>query len=69
MFHGTLIHSLTLTKLEYIKEGLIGVDEAGVIAFVEKDVEEGDVGGMLEGAGWGGVEVVRLKRGEFLIPG
>lgn len=69
MFHGTLIHSLTLTKLEYIESGLLGVDEAGVIRFVEKGVEKGEVGGKLGAAGWEGAEVVYLKRGEFLIPG
>ena len=69
VFYGTLIHSLTLTKLEFIRNGLLGVDEAGVIAFLEKDVEAGQVGGMLAAAGWDGVQVTVLNRGEFLIPG
>ncbi|CAG8567485.1 11014_t:CDS:2 [Acaulospora colombiana] len=38
IFHGTLIHSLSLTELEIIKDALVGVDEFGKIAFVEKEV-------------------------------
>lgn len=70
VFHGTLIHSRSLTEIEYLTDALLGVNEAGVIAFLDKDVrEEKQVASKLEERGWKGVQVITLKRGEFLIPG
>lgn len=68
-FHGALIHSVSLTELEVLPTGLLGVDEAGVIAFLDKAVPASDVQSTLEKHGWEGVELVSLKRGEFLCPG
>lgn len=69
MFHGTLVHSRSLTEIEYLTDALLGVDEAGLIAFVERDVSKEDVSKRLKEHGWEAVEVVNLKRGEFLCPG
>ncbi|GAA6050795.1 hypothetical protein JCM3770_001650 [Rhodotorula araucariae] len=70
-FHGTLVHALSLTETEYTHDALLGVDEAGVIAFVDKDVRADQVEARLRERGWGDneVQVVSLKRGEFLMPG
>ncbi|GAA5843150.1 hypothetical protein JCM11251_003945 [Rhodosporidiobolus azoricus] len=71
VFHGTLIHSRSLTEIEYIQNALIAVDEAGTIAFVEREVPADQVAGRLKDLCWNGaeVEVVRMQKGEFLIPG
>ncbi|CAG8534352.1 28457_t:CDS:2, partial [Racocetra persica] len=37
-FYGTLIHSLSLTELEFIHNALLGVDNRGKIAFLERNV-------------------------------
>ncbi|GAA5835886.1 hypothetical protein JCM9279_002131 [Rhodotorula babjevae] len=68
-FHGTLVHALSLTDTEYLHDALIGVDEAGVIAFVDKSVSAAEVEDRLDERGWGQAQVVRLVKGEFLMPG
>ncbi|BGP14651.1 hypothetical protein JCM10213_001639 [Rhodosporidiobolus nylandii] len=71
VFHGTCIHSRSLTETECLQDALLGVDQAGTIAFVEKEVPAGEVEQRLEQLGWAGadVQLVRLKKGDFLIPG
>ena len=68
-FHGTLVHALSLTDTEYLHNALIGVDEAGVIAFVDKSVSADEVELRLNERGWEQAHVVRLAKGEFLMPG
>lgn len=47
IYYGTLVHSLSLTELEIVKNGVLVVDnEKGVIVQVEKDVN--DLDGYLE---------------------
>ncbi|BGP46792.1 hypothetical protein JCM10450v2_002640 [Rhodotorula kratochvilovae] len=71
VFHGTLVHALSLTETEYLQDALLGVDEAGVIAFVDKDVPADQVDTRLRERAWADndAQVVRLKQGEFLMPG
>ncbi|GAA5881398.1 hypothetical protein JCM16303_000162 [Sporobolomyces ruberrimus] len=73
VLHGTAIHSKSLTEIEYLRNTLIGVDENGVIAFLERDVEAGKIEEIVVKHGWSlddsETERVSLKRGEFLIPG
>ncbi|GAA5847273.1 hypothetical protein JCM5353_002666 [Sporobolomyces roseus] len=73
IFHGTAIHSKNLTEIEYLHNTLIGVDETGLIAFVEENIEEEDVEENIKQHGWNlseeGVELIRIHKGEFLIPG
>lgn len=72
VFYGTLVHALSLTEIEYLENALLGVDESGVIAFVERDVSSApEIDQRLEAHGWSrhGVHVVELKRSEFLMPG
>lgn len=70
-FYGTLVHSLSLTEIEYVHDALLGVDEAGRIAFVERSVQAEQVEERLEAHGWTGenVQRIELKRDEFLMPG
>ena len=72
MFYGTLVHSLSLTEIEYLENALLGVEENGVIAFLDKAVSSAaDVDRRLQAHGWSrqDAQVVKLKRGEFLMPG
>lgn len=69
VFHGTLIHSLSLAEIEYLHNALLGVNEQGVIAFVEREVDEASIDKKLRERGWAGVQLVKMKRGEFLMPG
>ncbi|GAA5969899.1 hypothetical protein JCM11641_008078 [Rhodosporidiobolus odoratus] len=71
VFYGTCIHSRSLTDLDYLSNALLGVDESGTIAFVEEDIAADQVEARLRELQWPitAVELVRLRKGEFLIPG
>ncbi|GAA5905260.1 uncharacterized protein JCM6883_006337 [Sporobolomyces salmoneus] len=73
VFYGTAIHSKSLTEIVYLQRALIGVDEQGVIAFIERDIEEEKVEEIIVKHEWsleeGTTEKVVLGKGEFLIPG
>ncbi|GAA6009451.1 hypothetical protein JCM11491_003561 [Sporobolomyces phaffii] len=73
ILHGTAIHSQSLTEVEYLHKALIGVDEHGVIAFVERDVEVEALDEILVKHGWSpderDTDRTLLGHGEFLIPG
>ncbi|CAG8489556.1 425_t:CDS:2 [Ambispora leptoticha] len=64
IFHGTFIHSVSLDKLEVIKNGLMGVDTHGSIAFVEREVDVSKIQEVLAKLGVEGEE-----KGQFLLPG
>jgi guanine deaminase len=67
-FHGTLIHSHSLDRLEILEDALLTVDADGVISALEKNVPKDDVARAL-GAKGANFDVQYLSRGEFLIPG
>ena len=73
IYIGTFIHSLTLDTIEVVQFGIIGVDEKGVIAFVEKDctiVEWKEI--VKSRHGWEEWETVKIGDGTsttFLFPG
>ncbi|KAK4701263.1 guanine deaminase, partial [Phenoliferia sp. Uapishka_3] len=69
VFYGSLIHSLTLTNLEVLPSALLGINQAGIIAFLDKSISPDQVEATIKSHGWEGAELVRLKRGEFLCPG
>ncbi|CAG8657024.1 2053_t:CDS:2, partial [Acaulospora morrowiae] len=69
VFHGTLIHSLSLTKLEIILSALLGIDEFGKIAFVEKNLTDQNANSILNKWETAGAKIVRLSKRQFLIPG
>jgi hypothetical protein len=76
LYHGTLIHSLSLTQLEVLPDALLCVSD-GIIEWLERGVEGSRIqevamgkGVILgDGDGEGGVEVVVLGKGEVLCPG
>ncbi|KAF1814707.1 guanine deaminase [Eremomyces bilateralis CBS 781.70] len=67
VFVGPFVQSKTLKELEICKDGIIGVDEEGRIAFVERSTA--DVEAALKLHGWEKVEVIRLKENGFYFPG
>ena len=73
LFLGPIVHSLSLTELEFLSSALLCVGQGGMIEWVEKDVvpsllqeKAGEHGVLLGGVD---VEVVELGEGEFLCPG
>ena len=63
------MHSISNRKLEYLQDTILAVDEGGLIAFLQSDVNVQDIEAILEQQHWEDVEVIKLTRGEFLIPG
>jgi guanine deaminase len=81
IYLGSFVHSKTLTELDVCEKGAIGVDENGVIRFVERD---GDGEGELEVekvlekvkekvkeeyGDWREAKVVRIRGNGFFFPG
>jgi hypothetical protein len=64
-----LIHSTSITSIEYLHQALLGVSAAGVIVFLERDVERSAVASRIAARGWGRAELIKLGLGEFLMPG
>ena len=52
IYFGTFVHNVSLTEVEILENCAVGVDENGVITFVEKGIERGNVGQIAEGHGW-----------------
>ena len=67
VYYGTFVHSKADGGLETIKSGAIGVDAAGKIAWVEREVD--DVESCKKKQGWDSAAVVRLPGEGFFFPG
>ena len=52
IYFGTFIHNVSLSEVEILENSAVGVDEKGVIVFVEKDVGRSDVLRVAENHGW-----------------
>ncbi|KAK7183740.1 guanine deaminase [Paraphaeosphaeria sporulosa] len=61
VFHGAIVHSISLGELEVIENGTLIVDADGVIVALEKSCDEA--------VSIPGAEVYHLAPGEILIPG
>ncbi|KAI0018041.1 hypothetical protein F4780DRAFT_795388 [Xylariomycetidae sp. FL0641] len=75
-FHGTIIHSLGLDRLEIIEDGLITIDADGVILQLEKSIAWDQVSQHVSSLSTTTTtttttirRVRRLPRGQFLVPG
>lgn len=67
IYLGTFVHSISLSELEIGEKGAIGVDENGVIRFVEKNV---DLHAVHERhADWKDAKLVEVKGNGFFFPG
>ncbi|KAG0309550.1 hypothetical protein BGZ98_001291 [Dissophora globulifera] len=67
VFYGTLIHSASIKKIEFIKQGLLFIDNQGKIAKLLRNVSQDSVHASLEGVE--DDKVVRLSEDQFVIPG
>ena len=71
VFVGGIVTSKSISELQVIEHGILGVDANGVIAFIE-DLEKlaTDAAAYLKTHGWEQVtEVVQLEDGSFVCPG
>ncbi|KAF2007109.1 guanine deaminase [Amniculicola lignicola CBS 123094] len=68
IYFGTYVHSKSLTELEIRPDGVIGVDEKGVIQFLETNVK--DVESLKSRREeWKDAKVVKIKGEGFFFPG
>lgn len=67
LFVGAFAHSKSLQELDICQDGLIGVDETGRIAFIERGTS--DVEAALKAHSWDCAEIVRIKDNGFFFPG
>jgi guanine deaminase len=67
IYLGTFVHCISLSELEIGENGAIGVDENGIIQFVEKKVDLQQV--HEKHADWKDASVVQLRGHGFFFPG
>jgi guanine deaminase len=67
IYVGTFVHCISLSELEIGKNGAIGVDEDGIIQFVEKNVDLQQV--HQKHTDWEGAKAVELTGNGFFFPG
>jgi len=67
IYLGPFVHSKSLQELEICKNGAIGVDENGKIAFVERDTTPLNV--LEQQQGWKDAKIVRIQDNGFFFPG
>lgn len=70
-FHGTVIHSRSLTELEVLENCFVLVDKAGKIQTLQADVHPQQINAIVSDHGYAPdvFPVKYLRRGEFLCPG
>ncbi|KAA0716974.1 Guanine deaminase [Triplophysa tibetana] len=66
VFSGTFAHSTPNAALEILENCMLGVDDEGKIAFIEKDP---DVDSLSKIRGFDASEIIKLDKYEFLMPG
>jgi hypothetical protein len=67
VYVGAFVHSVSPSELDVCQKGAIGVDSAGKIAFVERNVENIDE--CIKKHGWEGATVVQHPGEGFFFPG
>ncbi|KAF8938331.1 guanine deaminase [Dissophora ornata] len=67
VFYGTFIHSVSISEIEFITDGLLFVDTHGRIARILKNVHKDQLHKVLEGVDE--AKVVTLNENQFVIPG
>ncbi|KAF9113753.1 hypothetical protein BGX27_000858 [Mortierella sp. AM989] len=67
VFYGTFIHSVSITEIEYIKDGLLFVDVYGSIVRLQKSLPREQLQKALEGISE--AKVFILNENQFIIPG
>jgi hypothetical protein len=69
IFIGPFVHCKSLEELDICEHGAIGVDEKGVIAFIERDVQGQDADPVSKKHGWVNPKVVKIYDTGFFFPG
>jgi hypothetical protein len=69
IFFGPFVHCAGLGELDICESGAIGVDEDGVIAFIDRDVKFEDLDAVVRKHGWVDCKVVRIYDSGFFFPG
>jgi guanine deaminase len=69
IYQGPFVHSASLTELEICKAGAIGVDQNGIISFVERDMDQDGVEQLKQKKGWEDAQVVSMDGEGFFFPG
>jgi guanine deaminase len=67
IYCGAFVHCATPEKLDICNSAAIGVNEEGIIAFVDRDVKDFDVYKSKEG--WTDAKIIRLEHWGFFFPG
>lgn len=70
-FHGTVIHSRSLSELEILHDCFVLVDKAGKIQVLQADVQPDQINSIVAEHGYAPdvFPIKHLRRGEFLCPG
>jgi guanine deaminase len=67
IYCGAFVHSLNPQSLDICNKAAIGVDEAGKIAFIERDVADFD--SMARPSGWESAKLAKVEHTGFFFPG
>jgi len=67
VYVGPFVHCVSLQELEICTTGAIGVDETGKIAFIDRDVRDGDY--LCDREEWKVAKVVEIEDQGFFFPG
>ncbi|KAF2852425.1 guanine deaminase [Plenodomus tracheiphilus IPT5] len=70
IYTGTFVHSASLSRLEICEKSAIGVDENGIIAFIEKNSDGSSIGKIRSRReGWSDAQVIDIEGTGFYFPG
>lgn len=69
IFIGPFVHCKSLDELDICEHGAIGVDENGVIAFIERHVGGQDADPIAKKHAWVNPKVVKIYDTGFFFPG
>jgi len=75
LYHGSVVHSLSLDDLEYAVDTLICVSDQGIILWIERSVDPSliqqvaSTHGLILDDSSQSVEILQLEQSEFLCPG
>lgn len=69
-FHGTIIHSKSISQVEILEDALIVVEKAGRIIHLETQIQASELSTKLKSLNLSSPPTIhRLRQSEFLIPG
>jgi guanine deaminase len=69
IYAGPFVHCVSFGEVDICEAGAIGVDEKGIIAFIERDADYKDVPGVMKKHGWEDSKVVLIYDSGFFFPG